>query len=285
MATRRQFLQWTGVGTVASLTVGGGLRQDSIAAEQDRDSTRSKRTFGLAIASYTFREFPLDKALAMTARLGLKRICLKDFHLPLGSTPQQIAAIVSKARRAGIDPYACGVINMHQADDVQRAFEYAKAGGMRIIVAAPSYSILPLIGEKVREYNIRVAIHNHGPGDKFFPLPEVAYEKTKGLDRRVGLCIDIGHTVRAGGDPSRAAERFADRLFDIHMKDVSAATAKGHTVEAGRGVIDIPRFLRTLKKIGYCGNLSFEFEKDEHDPLPGVAETVGYVRGALDSLA
>ena len=91
--------------------------------------------------------------------------------------------------------------------------------------------------------------------------------------------MDIGHTVRMAADPSRAAEQCADRLLDVHMKDVSAATAKGQTVEAGRGVIDIPRFIRTLDKTGYAGFLSFEIEKDMNDPLPGMAESVGYVRG------
>ncbi len=133
----------------------------------------------------------------------------------------------------------------------------------------------------MRKYDIRVAIHNHGPGDKVYPTPAVAYEKIKDLDRRIGLCIDIGHTARAGVDPSRAAEQFADRLLDIHMKDVTAATAKGVCIEAGRGVIDIPRFLRTLDRIGYAGMVSFEFEKDPADPLPGLAESVGYVRGVL----
>jgi sugar phosphate isomerase/epimerase len=154
---------------------------------------------------------------------------------------------------------------------------------MRLIVAAPSPAMLPRIEEKVKQFDIRVAIHNHGPGDEF-PTPETAYEKIKGLDQRIGLCIDTGHTVRAGGDPSRAAEQCADRLFEVHIKDVSEATAKGHAVEIGRGVIDIPRFLRTVKKIGYAGHLAFEYEKDPDDPLPGLAESVGYVCGALAAI-
>jgi len=284
MPTRRQFLQWTSAGAAASAMVGGFAAENSAAAEKQPANAPAKPIFDLALASYTFRKFPLDKALAMTARVGLKHICLKDFHLPLASTPERIVHAAAKVKAAGIDLYGCGVVSMHKAGDVTRAFEYAKAAGMRMIVAMPSFDVLPLVDEKVKEYDIRVAIHNHGPGDKFFPLPEAAYEKIKGLDHRIGLCIDIGHTVRAGGDPSRDAERFADRLFDVHIKDVSAATAKGRTVEAGRGVIDIPRFLRTVKKIGYTGYLSFEFEMDENDPLPGLAESVGYVRGVLAAI-
>ena len=97
----------------------------------------------------------------------------------------------------------------------------------------------------------------------------------------MGLCIDIGHTKRIGLDPTEDTERFADRLHDVHIKDVSAASEEGKTIEIGRGVIDIPRFLQTLLKINYTGTVAFEFEKDKEDPLPGVAESVGYVRGVL----
>jgi inosose dehydratase len=284
MANRRQFLRFAGVGAAASLAGGGVFVREAVAAEEQTAQTSTNHAFDLALASYSFRKFPLDKTLAMTARLGLKHICLKDFHLSLDSTPEQIAAAAAKVKAAGIDLYACGGVAMHKDADVLRAFAYARAAEMRVIIAMPSFDVLPLIDEKVKEYDIRVAIHNHGPGDKFFPLPETAYERIKGFDRRVGLCMDIGHTVRAGGDPSRDAERFADRLLDVHIKDVSKAAAKGRTVEAGHGVIDIPRFLRTVKKIGYAGYLSFEFEKDGDDPLPGLAESVGYVRGILAAM-
>jgi sugar phosphate isomerase/epimerase len=174
---------------------------------------------------------------------------------------------------------------MKKEPDVHRAFEYAKAAGMKVIVGVPAPKLLPLVDKKVKEYNIKVAIHNHGPTDKLYPTPASAYEKIKNLDRRIGLCNDIGHTQRAGVDPSVSAEKYADRLLDVHIKDVTAATAKGHGVEIGRGVIDIPRFLRTLLKINYAGIVSFEYEKDADDPLAGLAESVGYVRGVLAAIS
>ncbi len=212
---------------MTSVTVGSIGAKSVFASRRRRVGAVAKPTFHLALASYTFRKFSLDKTLAMTARVGLKRICLKEFHLPLRSTPEQIAAAVAKVKAAGIDLYAGGVIFMHKPADVNRAFEYAKTAAMGMIIAMPTAEMLPLIDQKVKQYDIRLAIHNHGPGDKSFPLPGAAYEKIKGLDRRIGLCIDIGHTVRAGGDPSRAAEQCADRLFDVHIKDVSEATARG----------------------------------------------------------
>jgi sugar phosphate isomerase/epimerase len=238
----------------------------------------------LGMASYTFREFPLEDTLKMTKRLSLDRIAFKSFHLPLESSDEEIIAVAEKTRAAGLDLYGCGVVYMKNQDEVERAFHYAKTAGMKIIIGVPNHELLKMVNKMVDKHNIKVAIHNHGPGDKLYPTPESAYVKIKKLDPRIGLCIDIGHTKRAGVDPSESAMQFADRLHDVHIKDVSAATKKGGTIEIGHGVIDIPKFLRTLIKLDYKGSVSFEFEKDGKDPLPGVAESVGYVRGVLATI-
>jgi sugar phosphate isomerase/epimerase len=220
----------------------------------------------------------------MTARVGLKHICLKSFHLPLESSADAIAAACAKVKKAGLDLYGGGVIDLKNRAQVDRAFEYAKAAGMRTIVGVPPPGMLSMVNDKVQQFDIRVAIHNHGPGDKIYPGPGDAYHHIHRLDPRIGLCMDIGHTMRNGVDPASAARQFADRLLDIHIKDVTAASAAGQTVEIGRGVIDMPRFLGTLLDVGFAGVVSFEFEKDPHDPLPGLAESVGYVRGVLRTL-
>jgi inosose dehydratase len=110
------------------------------------------------------------------------------------------------------------------------------------------------------------------------------YEKIKDLDKRIGLCNDIGHTFRAGVDPVASIEQFADRLLDVHIKDETAPDAKAATIEVGRGAINIPQIIRTLVKINYTGMVSFEYEKSEKDPLPGLAESVGYVRGVMATI-
>ena len=248
------------------------------------EAEKPQKNLSLGMASYTFRNFPLEETLAMTKRLGLKKIAFKSFHLPLESAEEEIKAVARKVKEAGLELYGCGVVYMENEGEVQRAFNYAQAAGMKVIIGVPEHGLLSLVNQKVKEFDIQVAIHNHGPTDKRYPTPESAYERIKDLDHRMGLCIDIGHTQRCGVDPSKSAEKFADRLLDVHIKDVSAATEKGTTVEIGRGVIDIPRFVRTLLKLDYRGNTSFEFEKDADDPLPGVAESVGYVRGVLAAL-
>ena len=279
---RRQFLQIAGIGAVASLA---GTSSCSAQVRGSAARRAGQRRFKLGLASYTLRKFKLDATLAMTKRVGLKYIAFKSFHLPLDSTPAQIQAVVAKVKEAGLILYGGGVISMKKEDQVHNAFDYAKAAGMKVIIGVPAPELLPLVNKKVKQYDIKVAIHNHGPGDKVYPTPASAYERIKDLDKRIGLCNDIGHTIRAGSDPAVSAKKFADRLLDVHMKDVSEATAKGHEVEIGRGVIDIPKFLKTLIKIKYSGIVSFEYEKDADDPMAGLAESVGYVRGVLTAIS
>ncbi len=239
----------------------------------------------IGMASYTFRAFTLDQALAMTRRLGVRQLTLKDVHLPLTSSPDEISAAMEKLKSSGIELTGCGVIYMRSAEEVRQAFAYAKAAGSPMIIGVPDPGMMDLAEQKVKETGIRLAIHNHGPSDRVYPTPGSAYKAIQGRDARMGLCVDVGHTQRAGLDPSEEIERYADRVLDIHCKDVSSADERGTTVEIGRGVIDIPRLLRTLARVGYRGILHCEHEKDEKDPLPGIAESIGYLRGTLAVLA
>jgi sugar phosphate isomerase/epimerase len=276
---RRQFLQIAAAGAAA---VTAGL--PSLSPATAANGTTKKPKFRLGLASYTLRQFALEPTLEMTRRLDLKYICFKDFHLPLDSSAEHIVETVAKVKAAGLELYAGGVVYMRNEADVNRAFEYARAAGMKIIVGVPNYDLLPLVDAKVKAYDISLAIHNHGPTDNVYPIPATAYEKVKDLDRRIGLCNDVGHTQRAGIDPADSARKYVDRLLDVHIKDVSAATAAGSTVEMGRGVVDIPKLLRTLIDIDYAGIVAFEYEKDADDPMAGLAESVGYVRGVLATL-
>ena len=275
-------MQTAGISAVATLT--GRSTSKAQEPESSDSGAGAVPKFELGLASYTLRKFKLAEAMVMTKRVGLKYIALKDFHLPMDSTPEQIREVAGKVKEAGLELYGGGVIYMKDEDQVNNAFEYAKAAGMKVIIGVPNHDLLPLVNRKVQQYDIKVAIHNHGPTDKVYPTPASAYEKISELDPRMGLCIDIGHAQRAGVDPSVPAEKFADRLLDVHIKDVTQSSKEGHTVEIGRGVIDIPKFLRTLLKINYSGVVSFEHEKDADDPLAGLAESVGYVRGALAAI-
>jgi inosose dehydratase len=284
LGNRRDFLTVTGLGTAAALAAVAGSSATPAAAAEHAPSKPAQRPFRLALASYTLRKFDLDQTLAMTTRLGLEAICLKSFHLPLEASTDEIAAAVAKVRDAGLILYGCGVVTMRNDEQVDQAFQYAQAAGMTHIIAAPTPEMLPRIEAKVREYDLRVCIHNHGPGDTHFPTPIAGYEKLERLDKRIGLCHDIGHTVRYGEDAIAHGEKTADRVYDIHIKDVTENTRNGRAIACGRGVIDLPRLLHSLIKTGYQGYLAFEYEAEADDPLPGLAESVGYVRGVLDSI-
>jgi sugar phosphate isomerase/epimerase len=272
------------LGTAAGLASFGGNLVCEPTVARAAPADRPKRPIELGLASYTLRKFDLDQTLAMTRRLDLKVICLKSFHLPLDATHDEIDAAVNQVKDAGIVLYGGGVIGMKTDEQVDRAFEYAKAAGMARIVAAPVAETLARIDRKVQQYDVEVCIHNHGPGDKHFPIPSMAYEQIKGFDKRLGICHDIGHTARYGACPIEETRKCADRILDLHFKDVTQASKAGRATPCGRGVIDLPAMVRTLIEIGYSGYASFEYEADPDDPMPGLAESVGYVRGVMDTL-
>jgi sugar phosphate isomerase/epimerase len=170
-------------------------------------------------------------------------------------------------------------------DDIRKGFEYAKDVGVPTIVCAPRRDAIPLLDKLVKEFDIKLAIHNHGPEDKgYFPSPYDAMELISKYDKRIGLCIDVGHTLRAGVDPAEAIIKCKDRLYDLHLKDISALGARNTPIEGGRGILNLKAVLQALIKIKYEGLAGYEYEKDGKDPLPGLAETIGYTRGLLAGL-
>jgi sugar phosphate isomerase/epimerase len=238
----------------------------------------------LGIASYTFREFSLKETLIMTKKVGMDYIALKSMHLPLDTPDNKIMEVKNQVEKAGITLYGAGVVYMKNEEEVLNAFRYAKAAGMKTIIGVPNHDLLDLVEKQVKETDIQVAIHNHGPGDDLYPSPESIIEKVGNRDKRIGMCLDIGHTQRIGLDPASEALKYFNRLLDVHLKDVDKSTPEGDTVEIGRGVIDIQAFLRVLLENQYSGVASFEYEKDGKDPLAGLAESVGYVKGILSLL-
>ena len=240
--------------------------------------------FNLGMASFTLREFDLIQAAEMSKRAGLTHISLKSMHLPLDTEKSKIKELAQKVREVGIDLYGCGVVYMSSETEVENAFEYARAAGMETIIGVPEKKLLSLVEEKVKDYDINLAIHNHGPGDERYPSPSDVYEAVKNRDERMGLCLDIGHTQRLGEDPVEALEKYAPRIHDIHIKDVTAASEEGVAAPMNRGVVDIPNVLRKIIEIDYEGVLGLEYEENPEDPLPEIAESVGFTKGVLSVL-
>lgn len=246
----------------------------------------TKSSFHLGMAGYTFNKFDLDTTLAFMQKIDVHYLCIKDFHLPLDADAGQIADFKAKLSAANVIGYGVGPIYMKDVAAVDRAFAYAQRVGVDLLVGvpgtwgdtSPNYEVLDRIEQKVREMNIRLAIHLHGPDMALYPDATSIWEDVKDRDPRMGLCLDIGHNLRYGSDSIRDLKRYSKRVFDIHLKDVTAPTKAGKAIELGRGIIDFPLFIKTLRKVGYKGSVSLEYEKDMNDPFIGIAESVGYFR-------
>jgi len=279
MANRRNFLKIAGVG-IAAAAIPGFVN----ATVSPTVSAKSAKVFQLGVASYSLRSFSQEEALDMTLRCGVNRITFKSMHLALDSDKETIKKAVSLCKEKGVALYGGGVIYMKSKEQVDQAFEYAKTAEMEMIVGVPNHELLEYVEGKVKEYDIKLAIHNHGPGDKLYPSAESAFVKIKNMDNRMGLCIDIGHTKRIGRDPEQDVKDFFDRVFDIHIKDVTKAEKDGKTCIIGRGVIDFPPFLKAVQKLGYKGTLALEYEAEGKDPLPGMMESFGYIKGIIATM-
>ena len=245
---------------------------------QEHGSSKMK----IGIAAYTFRKFDIDSTLKMYKIADVKYMSVKDFHLPLNSTKEQMEVFKQKCAAYNVIPYGLGPIYMKTQEEVDRAFDYVVRFGGNLLICVPNYELLPYVEQKVKETNIRIAIHTHGPDIPVYPDAKDAYDKIKNLDPRMGICIDLGHTVRLGIDSAEDLIKYKDRIFDIHIKDETFASKAGGTCEMGRGVMDFEPILKALKAINYQGVVSLEFEKDADYPFFGVLESIGYLRGAAD---
>ncbi len=271
--TRRSFVTTLGA-SAAVLSVPA-----AISAKEP--STTGKIQFDLGIATYSFRKFKVDKVIEWTKRCGLKYVSLKDFHLPLNSSDAECAALAEKFKKEGLNIYSCGVVYMKNEDEVENAFRYAKALGCVSIVGVPEHKLLPFVAKKIKDTNIAVAIHNHGPGDTRYPTAASVWEKIQEYDdTRLGIALDIGHSVRFGEDPAEAVLKYKNRIWDFHFKDISSPDKKGGcTEQCGIGVINFPKLMDALVKVGYNKIAPIEYETMADDPLPGVMQYVGYIRG------
>ena len=278
MRSRRNFLRIAGTGVLAA---GVAPIFGSVPGDGGKKAKQAADAFTVGMAGYTFREFNAEKTIEMMKRIGVSNLSLKDFHMPLTSTREQIGETLAKFRAGGINVYTLGVIYMKTQEAVDQAFNYASMAGVGMIVGAPDYELLPYVEKKVKSSGIKIAIHNHGPDNPLYPNARDIWDHVKDRDARIGICIDIGHTLRDGQDPAADIIKYAPRIFDVHIKDVDKASKEGRTVEMGRGLIDIPAVVASLRRIKYSGSCSLEFEKDMKDPLAGIAESIGYFKGVM----
>ena len=274
--SRREF-----VGMAAAATAWAG-----VASAQQRGPTPAgtRTRLNLGVASYSMRELTLDRALAGAKALGVTSMTFKDVHLPRTDPPDTTRALAAKIKAAGISIAGGGTITLpNDPAQITKDFEYAKAAGFPLIFISPDPAALDTIEQMVKAYDITVAIHNHGPEDKWWPRPQDAYAAIKSRDRRMGLCIDVGHTTRTGTNPAQACRECRDRLYDMHVKDLASMENHSDT-EVGRGIINFPELFKTLLEIGYQGQVGLEYEINAKDPIAGMIESMAYMRGVLAAL-
>ena len=256
--------------------------------------------FRLGVAGYTFRERTLDDALAIMQKADVHYLCVKNFHLPFEATDGEIAAFKAKCAAYGVTPYAIGPIYDSRPEDVRARFEFAKRLGAKVVVGVPyepgdekdswnkrrgSRRLLEEIDRLVKEFDIRYAIHNHGPQiGELFPDVEYGWNLVKDLDSRIGFCIDVGWEFGCDKDPAETIRKYGERIYDAHIKNFEVDKPNGAAVPLPRGKIDLPRVFQAFADVGYDGVCSLEYEKDFGDNELAVVESIAYERGICDAI-
>jgi sugar phosphate isomerase/epimerase len=238
----------------------------------------------LGLASYTFRNFDRAQLIGFMKQLTVSELNVKDVkdHLPMDPTEE--AKAVEDYHAAGIQLHAAGAIYFTKDDDadIRSKFEYCKRAAIPVIVAGdPEPAVLPRIEKFVKEYDIRFAIHNHGPEDKIWHSPLDVLKAVGNMDPRMGCCIDVGHTVRAGTDVVEAIKQVGPRLFNMHMKDLTSFDSKESQVSVGDGKMPVRQIFETLIAMKYKGFVDLEYEVHGDDPMPGVMSSFAYMRRVL----
>ncbi len=273
--SRRTFLRTSGV-AAAGVVAGVPGRQPAAASTGTEDPV-----IRLGVTTYSLRELSRSDAIAGLQAIGTKYVGIKSFHLPYEEPAEKLRAGAQEFRDAGIEIVSGGVIYLQENDDdhIRRHFEYARHCGMPLMVIGPTRETLPRIEQFVREYDIAVAVHNHGPEDQHFPAPSDALEAIRDMDPRVGVCVDVGHTTRTGADVVQQIAACGDRLLDIHMKDLRDLVVGASQCEVGDGAMPVAAIFRQLLEMGYRGHVNLEYEIDAQDPVPSMRRSFAFMRG------
>lgn len=256
--------------------------------------------FKIGVAGYSFRSKTLEEALEIMQKADVHYLCVKDFHLSFSATDDEIAAFKKKCAQYGVTPYAIGPIYDKDVALLRTRFEFARRLGVKTVVGVPyepadekdtwskrrgSRRLLEEIDRLVKEFDMRYAIHNHGPASpEMYPDVEYGWKLVKDLDPRVGFCIDVGWEYGSGKDPAESIRKYASRIFDAHIKNFEIGKPDGAAIPLPRGKIDLVKVFQAFADVGYEGVCSLEYERDFDDNLLGIVESIAYARGVCDAI-
>lgn len=258
--------------------------------------------FKMGIQSYSLRAFDVETALEHSQKLGLKYWEAYSKHLPMSSVPAKINEQKEMLNKAGITLAAYGVVGFDDNETKARqAFDFAKAMGLKSISANPKKdkATFDLLEKLVAEYQIPIAIHNHGPGALYDKVDDVL-EMVEGRHPLIGACVDTGHYLRSDEDPVEVIHKLGKRVFGVHFKDVRTIHSEEekerlrktlpknrvkHLEQEGKiftilgeGELNIVGTLRALRKIGYTNSISLEYEENPENPLSDIELCLAAVR-------
>lgn len=209
----------------------------------------------------------------MMKSLGIETVDLNPRHLPLDADPEQIDAAKKLVADQQLMLLSYGVVNQFTRDHAgnKRIFELARRLGVRNLTANPREDSLDSVEQLAADFDIRVAIHNHGPGSSFDKVADVL-SVLKDRHANLGACADLGHFIRSGEDPVRCVTLLEGRLYGIHLKDFDAPRKDAKGCILGKGMLDVPAVFRALKKVNFPTDacLSLEYEENEKDPLEDI---------------
>jgi sugar phosphate isomerase/epimerase len=269
MITRRDAMKAAALGVAASW-LPGWSREEKIR---------------LGVASYSLRNFKRAQAIEMVKACETRYVNIKSVHLPYTLSPEELAAGRKEFDDAGLQVVGSGNNSLGSEKEIAALFEYAKAARFNLLVIAPKPDLLPAVEEAVKKSGIPVAIHNHGPEDKIFPAPSDALKRIKDMDPRVGLCVDVGHTTRAGKDVVQEIADAGARVLDMHMKDLKDLKDSKSQAPVGDGKMPVAEIFKQLVKMKYAGYVNLEYEIDANDPLPGMKKSFAHMRKVAEDVS
>ena len=237
----------------------------------------------LGIQIYSLRGFPVDVALDHTKNLGFEEVEFFSGMFPLTASDEEIQKMVQKVKGLGLRISAHGVNGFTKdAEANRKVFEFAKKAGVKNISAAPTPDSMDSLNDLVKEYDIRIAIHNHGPSDRFNKVVDVL-RAIEGRDPRIGACADLGHFIRSGEKPVDVIRALAGRLYGVHLKDFAEMKESTRGVILGQGHLDCAAVFDAMiqAKFPADGALSLEYEENPKDPIEDIRQCVATAKTAM----